>query len=201
MFFITTICVYDFCETLLVEKSTPCQGMIWIFPSNMLYFYTGFLTVLRRKLTCEPWVRNAKKRKRRGCCPQAPAGACAPRTLRPSVLKKQPPCQLFFCCKYFPGSVLYQYWHWLLTVFKYVYIWTHILTCFWTMWHVCLTYCSSYALGSMSLRSLQIFSQEWGSVEMKNVAFWVKLHSFLNLWQCGVFSVTNVCVFCYQWCL
>jgi len=92
MFFITTICVYDFCETVLVKNSTPCQGMIWIFPSNMLYFYTGFLMVLR-KLTCEPW--NAKK-KRRGRCPQAPAGACAPRTLRPSVLKKRPPCQLFF---------------------------------------------------------------------------------------------------------
>ena len=61
MFFITTICVYDFCEmlTVLVKKSTPCQGMIWIFPSKMLYFYTGFLMVLH-KLTCEPW--NAKKK-------------------------------------------------------------------------------------------------------------------------------------------
>ena len=31
--------------------------------------------------------------------------------------------------------------------------------------------------------------------EMKIVAFWVKLHSFLNLWQCSVFSVTKVFLF------
>jgi len=61
MFFIKTICVYSFCETVLVKKNTPCQGMIWIFPSKMLYFYTGFLMVLRKLTsTCEPW--NAKKK-------------------------------------------------------------------------------------------------------------------------------------------
>ena len=69
------------------------------------------------------------------------------------------------------------------------------------MWHVCV---SHYSLGSMimSQRSLQIFSQEWGSkrnVWDENVAFWAKLHSFLHSWQCGVFSGTKVCVFFYQW--
>ena len=28
MFFITTVCFYDFCKTVLVKKYTPCQGMI-----------------------------------------------------------------------------------------------------------------------------------------------------------------------------
>ena len=27
-FFITTVCFYDFCKTVLVKKYTPCQGMI-----------------------------------------------------------------------------------------------------------------------------------------------------------------------------
>ena len=87
MFFITTICVYDFCEmlTVLVKKSTPCQGMIWIFPSKMLYFYTGFLVVLHN-LTCEPW--NAKEKGKSAALELLPGLACTPWTLRPSVLKK-----------------------------------------------------------------------------------------------------------------
>ena len=101
MFFITTICVYDFCETVLVKKHTPCQGMIWIFPSNMLYFYTGFLMVLH-KLTCKPW--NAKRKKsgalpsssRRGSHAPDPAKQCSKQTTSlPALL----------CCTYFPGSV------------------------------------------------------------------------------------------------
>ena len=36
-------------------------------------------------------------------------GLCA-RTLWPRVLKKWGPCQLFFCCTYFPKSVLKLHW-------------------------------------------------------------------------------------------
>ena len=77
MFFITTICVYDFCETVLVKKNTPCQGMIWIFPSKMLYFYTqfGFLIVLH-KLTCEPW--KAKNKNVEGAALELPPGLMRP---------------------------------------------------------------------------------------------------------------------------
>jgi len=68
------------------------------------------------------------------------------------------------------------------------------------MCHVCLLYCSFYALWSMSLRSRKYSHknrEENTMFKMKNVAFWVKLHSFLNLWQCVVFSVTKarVCFF------
>ena len=137
MFFITTICVYDFCETVLVKKKHTLPRYDLNFPfQHAAFLHWLFDGTAQTHL----WALKRQKKKRRGRCPQAPAGACAPRTLRPSVLKKRPPCQLFFCCTYFP-------------------------------------------------------------VEMKNVGFWVKLHSFLNLWQCGVFSVTKVCVFCYQWCL
>ena len=87
MFSITTICVYDFCAAVLVKKNTPCQGMIWIFPFKMLYFYTGFLMVLH-KLTCEPWNAMAKTKMSRalpssscrGLCALDPANQCSKKT-------------------------------------------------------------------------------------------------------------------------
>ena len=53
----------------------------------MLYYYTGFLMVLH-KLSSLLALKRQKE--------NASAGAYAPRTLRTSVLKKRPPCQLFF---------------------------------------------------------------------------------------------------------
>ena len=91
--FITTICVYDFCETVLVNKNTPCQGMIWIFPSTMLYFYTGFWWYCTNSLVS---LEMPKNKWRGRCCPRAPARTYAPWTLQTSVLKKRPPCQLIF---------------------------------------------------------------------------------------------------------
>ena len=116
MFFITTICVYDFCEmlTVLVKKSTPCQGMIWIFPSKMLYFYTGFLMVLH-KVTCEPW--NTKKTMSiKGATLKLPLGLTRPGLCEPEFLKKMTSLPAPFCCTCtdFPGGVLH--WHCLLTV-------------------------------------------------------------------------------------
>ena len=74
------------------------------------------------------------------------------------------------------------------------------------MWHECLSYCFSYAPGSMSLRSLQIFSQERGGKhnvwnEKCGLTSEITFLSNYNLRQCGVFSVTKVCVCFYQWCL
>ena len=114
MFFITTKCVYDFCETVLVKINTPCQGMIWIFPSKMLYFYTGhgFLMVLRKLTsTCEPW--NAKNKlsralplsSRRGLRSPDPVSQCSKKTTSLPAL---------FCCTFVPGSGLH--WQCLLTV-------------------------------------------------------------------------------------
>ena len=42
MFSITTLCFYVFCETVLVKKYTPCQGMIWFSPTKCHNCYTGF---------------------------------------------------------------------------------------------------------------------------------------------------------------
>ena len=108
--FITTICVYDFCETVLVNKNTPCQGMIWIFPSKMLYFYTGFLMVLH-KLTCEPW--NAKKQMSRALPLSSRRDLRAPDPANQGS-KKTTSLQTLFYCTYFPGRVLF--WHCLLPV-------------------------------------------------------------------------------------
>ena len=96
MFFITPICVYDFCETVykLVKKNTPCQGMIWIVPSKMLYFFLAFWWYCTNSLVSLEKPKNKCK----GRCPWAPAGALsyAPRTMQTRVVKKNPPHQLIF---------------------------------------------------------------------------------------------------------
>ena len=50
----------------------------------------------------------------------------------------------------------------------------------------------------MSLNCLPIFAWQWGrkhNKTEKNEVFWVKPHSWLILWQHGVFSFTKVCIF------
>ena len=44
--FITTVCFYDFCKTLLLKKYTPCRGirMIWFFQSKLISFTLAFNT-------------------------------------------------------------------------------------------------------------------------------------------------------------
>ena len=91
MFFITTICVYDFCETVLVKNTHLAK--VWfefslpkccIFTLAFWWYCTNSLVSL-----------EMPKRKWQGCCPRAPAGAYAPRTLRSSVLKKELPASSF----------------------------------------------------------------------------------------------------------
>ena len=43
MFFITTVCFYDFCKTVLVKKYTPCQGIIWFSLTNSISFTLAFM--------------------------------------------------------------------------------------------------------------------------------------------------------------
>ena len=57
---------------------------------------------------------------------------------------------------------------------------------------------SWYVLGGMSLTCLPIFAWQWGRKHNnteKNVAFWVKPHFCLFLWQHGLFSFIKVCIF------
>ena len=61
-----------------------------------------------------------------------------------------------------------------------------------------MSYISWYVLGGMGLTCLPIFAWQWGRKHNnteKNAAFWMKPHSSLILWQHGVFSFTNVCIF------
>ena len=42
MFFITTLCLYDFCKTVSVTKYTPCQEIIWFSCTRCHNIFTGF---------------------------------------------------------------------------------------------------------------------------------------------------------------
>ena len=108
-FFITTVCFYDFCKTVLVKKYTPCQGMIWFSLSNVTSFTLAFMWQFNYTIEAPLSLRKTWKTAR-GRCPRTPAGAYAPRTLRARVLKKWPPSQPFICCVYFPKSVIKLHW-------------------------------------------------------------------------------------------
>ena len=103
--FITTLCFYDFCKTVLVlvKKCTPCQGVVWFSPSKCHIFYTGFSVVLYLH-NWSPLKPQNKLHKIRGRCPRAPAGAYVPRTLQTQVLKKWPPSQLVFAVRTLPKA-------------------------------------------------------------------------------------------------
>ena len=102
--FITTLCFYDFCKTVLVKKCTPCQGVVWFSPSKCHIFYTGFSVAIVLCTIEAPWSLRTSCKKSRGRCPRAPAGAYAPRTLRTQVLKKWPPSQLVFAVRTSPKA-------------------------------------------------------------------------------------------------
>ena len=109
MFFITTICVYDFCETVLVKNTHTLPRYDLNFPfQNAVCLHWLFDGTAQTHL----WALKHQKR-------NAPVRAYAPRTLRTRVLKKNLPASSFFACTYISRSVLY--WHCLLTV-SYVYI-------------------------------------------------------------------------------
>ena len=92
MFFITTVCFYDFCKTVLVKKYTPCncQGTICFSLSNVTSFTLAFMWYFNYTIKAHS-VSKQHKKMARGYCPWTPAGAYAPRTLRARVLKKWPP--------------------------------------------------------------------------------------------------------------
>ena len=84
MTFITTLCFYDFCKTVLVKLAK-----VWFdFPlPNVIFFTLAF----KWYFTCTieaPEASEQAAKKVEARCPQAPAGAYAPRTLRTHVLKK-----------------------------------------------------------------------------------------------------------------
>ena len=89
MFFITTVCVYDFCKTVLVKNAHLARcGLIFPFQILMPYFlHWLFSSTLLTQLK-PPEASEQAAKKSRGRCPQAPAGAYVLRTLQTRALKK-----------------------------------------------------------------------------------------------------------------
>ena len=102
--FITTLCFYGFCKTVLVKKCTPCQGVVWFFPSKCHIFYTGFSVVLYLHNWSPLKPQNKLQKKSRALPSSSRRGLRAPDPANPSSEKmtSQPTC---FCCAYFPKSV------------------------------------------------------------------------------------------------
>ena len=104
MFFIATVCSYDFCKTVLVKKRTPCQGVVWFSPSKCHIFYTGFSVVLYLHNWSPLKPQNKLQKKSRALPSSSRRGLRAPDPANPSSEKmtSQPTC---FCCAYFAKSV------------------------------------------------------------------------------------------------
>ena len=102
--FITTLCFYGFCKTVLVKKCTPCQGVVWFFPSKCHIFYTGFSVVLYLHNWSPLKPQNKLQKKSRALPSSSRRGLRALDPANPSSEKmtSQPTC---FCCAYFPKSV------------------------------------------------------------------------------------------------
>ena len=105
MFFITTVCFYDFCKTVLVKKYTPCQGMIWFSLTKVISFTLAFMWELNYTIKAWLSLRKTWKNGSRALPSNSRRGLRAPDPANPSSEKmtSQP---TFFCCMYFPKSVI-----------------------------------------------------------------------------------------------
>ena len=101
--FITTLCFYDFCKTVLVKKGTPCQGVVWFSPSKCHIFYTGFEVVLYLHNWSPLKPQNNMQKKSRALLSSSRRGLHAPDPAN-RVLKKWPPSQLVFAVRTSPKA-------------------------------------------------------------------------------------------------
>ena len=104
MVFITTVCFYDFCKTVLV-KNTHLAKVWFDFPLQMPDFFTlAFKWYFTYTIEAPLSLRTSCK-KSRGRCPQAPTRAYKPWTLRTHVLKNNLPANLCWLCV-IPKSIM-----------------------------------------------------------------------------------------------
>ena len=105
--FITTLCFYDFCKTVLVKKCTPCQGVVWFFPSKCHIFYTGFSVVLYWHKWSSPAAEASEQaaKKVEGTALELPPRLTCPGPCEPKFWKNDLPANLFLLCV-FPKSVM-----------------------------------------------------------------------------------------------
>ena len=107
MFFITTVWFYDFCKTVLVKKYTPCQGMVWFSLTNVTSFTLAFMWEFNYTIKAPLSLRKTWKNGLRALPSNSRWGLRAP---DPASLimsyKKMTSQPTFFCCVYFPKSVI-----------------------------------------------------------------------------------------------
>ena len=97
--FITTLCFHDFCKTVLVKKCTPCQGVVWFFPSKCHIFYTGFSVVLYKLTHMKPPEASEQAAKKvEGAALELPSGLTRPGPCEPKFWKNDLPANLFLLC-------------------------------------------------------------------------------------------------------
>ena len=103
-FFTMTICVYDFCETVLVKNTYTLPRYDLNVPSKMLYFYAAFLIwhCSNSLVSLEMPPKNVE-----GAALELQPGLTCPGPCEPGFLKTQPPCQLFFAVHTFPEVYAY----------------------------------------------------------------------------------------------
>ena len=99
MFFITTLCFYDFCKTVLVKKYTPCK--VWFdFPlPNAIsshWLLCGTLTTQLKPIKSQ----NNVKKWLKGAALELPPGLMRPGPCEPEFWKNDLRDN-FFCCMYF----------------------------------------------------------------------------------------------------
>ena len=94
-FFITTLCFYDFCKTVLVKKYTPCQGMSWFSPTKCHNCYTGFMWYFNYTIKAH-WASGQHKKRLEGAALELPPGLTRPGPCEPEFWKNDLPANLFF---------------------------------------------------------------------------------------------------------
>ena len=98
--FITTLCVYDFCKTVLVKKRTPCQGVVWFSPSEfqMPYFlHWLFSSTLLTQLK-PPEASEQAAKKVEGAALKLLPRLTRPGPCEPKFWKNDLPANLFLLC-------------------------------------------------------------------------------------------------------
>ena len=153
MLFITTVCSYDFCKTVLVKKYTPCHGIIWLSLTNVTSFTLAFIWWFNYTIKAPLSLRTTWKNGQ-GSALKLLLGLMHPRPCEPEFWKYDLPANLFLlhvlpqtCNKVTPAFSYVTYKHTFLHVFQ-------------KLRHMRVSYISCYVLGSISLTSLPIFAQQ-----------------------------------------
>ena len=96
--FITTLCFYDFWKTVLVNKCTPCQGVVWFSPSKCHIFLHWLLSSTLLTQLKPPEASEQAAKKVEGAALKLPLGLTRPGPCEPKFWKNDLPANLFLLC-------------------------------------------------------------------------------------------------------